>query len=511
MRGRRGPSHPERWGVAAHSGWPEWTITEGDSGPSFCSEKATRNYALRNAAPCQCVVGVIANTFGAVLTFTSKPEPLADDGRLWPMSKFLRGAVWTLCASAVLLPLAAVVVLNTALQTAPSVPKLSDVNPNDVAKAVALARALDPRRTPAGRWTTVVLSEHDVDLLLNQGANRFWGANTRLALQPGVATVQASLPVPRLPLRIYAGHWLNLELRLTETAGLPAVAAVKLGQLQLPVFLGQWLGQQWVERAGLLTQLNLASDMVKKLHFAPQQIAMTYALDTESARRMVASLLPSGEPERLRAYSDLLVKLAAAEPASAELSLARWLGPFFALARDRSTGRDAADAAAENRAALVALTLYANGRHVESLLPTAKSWPKPQLLPLTLSGRPDFPLHLLISAALAVETTGMLSRAVGVWKEVDDSRVGTGFSFNDIAADRAGTRLGEMALSQPRRLQDLLAGGVKESDVMPAWADLPEFLPEAEFKRRFGGVGAPPYLALLAEIDKRVSALTPFR
>jgi hypothetical protein len=427
------------------------------------------------------------------------------------MSKFLRGAVWALCATTVLLPVATLGVLNTALQTEPSVPGLGDVKPGDVAKAVALARALDPRRTPPGQWTTVVLSEHDVDLLLHQGASRFLGANTRLALQPGVATVQASLRVPNHPLRVYAGRWLNLELRLSETAGLPVVAAVKLGPLHLPAALGQWLGLLCVERAGLLTQLNLASDMVKKLHFAPQQMAMTYALDTNSARRMVASMLPPGEPDRLRAYSDLLVTLAAAEPALSELSLARWLGPFFALARERSTGRDAADAAAENRAALVALTLYANGRHVESLLPTAKSWPKAQPLRLTLSGRPDFPLHLLISAALAVETTGMLSRAVGVWKEVDDSRVGSGFSFNDIAADRAGTRLGEMALSEPRRLQDLLAGGVKESDVMPAWADLPEFLPEAEFKRRFGGVGAPPYLALLAEIDKRVSALPPFR
>jgi hypothetical protein len=112
---------------------------------------------------------------------------------------------------------------------------------------------------------------------------------------------------------------------------------------------------------------------------------------------------------------------------------------------------------------------------------------------------------------LAVESTGVLSRAVGVWKEVDDSRAGTGFSFNDIAADRAGTRLGELALSQPQRLQEALAGGVKESDVMPAWADLPEFMSEAEFKRRFGGVGEAPYLAMLAEIDKRVGALPALR
>ncbi len=30
---------------------------------------------------------------------------------------------------------------------------------------------------------------------------------------------------------------------------------------------------------------------------------------------------------------------------------------------------------------------------------------------------------------------------------------------------------------------------------MPEIADLPEYMPEAEFKRRFGGVGAPAYTA----------------
>ena len=34
---------------------------------------------------------------------------------------------------------------------------------------------------------------------------------------------------------------------------------------------------------------------------------------------------------------------------------------------------------------------------------------------------------------------------------------------------------------------------------MPVWSDLPEFMPEAEFKRRFGGIDAPAYRANDAE------------
>jgi hypothetical protein len=43
---------------------------------------------------------------------------------------------------------------------------------------------------------------------------------------------------------------------------------------------------------------------------------------------------------------------------------------------------------------------------------------------------------------------------------------------------------------------------------MPPWADLPEFLNTAEFQRRFGDVGAPAYERLVAEIDRRIAALS---
>ena len=46
---------------------------------------------------------------------------------------------------------------------------------------------------------------------------------------------------------------------------------------------------------------------------------------------------------------------------------------------------------------------------------------------------------------------------------------------------------------------------------MPLAADLPESMPEPEFKRRFGGIGQPRYVAMMAEIDRRVSALPALR
>ena len=145
------------------------------------------------------------------------------------------------------------------------------------------------------------------------------------------------------------------------------------------------------------------------------------------------------------------------------------------------------------------------------MLPGARGWPRARRLRLLLSGRDDFPRHFLISAALVVGASDTLAQAIGLSKELADARSGSGFSFNDMAANLAGARFGEMALRAPAELQARVAPGVGDDDLMPPWADLPQFMPEAEFVRRYGGVGAPPYQAMMAEIERRVGALRLFR
>ena len=144
-------------------------------------------------------------------------------------------------------------------------------------------------------------------------------------------------------------------------------------------------------------------------------------------------------------------------------------------------------------------------------MPAARGWPSVPRRGLTLAGRPDFPMHYLLSAALAAEGSGALSDALGLVKEVSDARHGRGFSFNDIAVNRAGTRLGELAVREPRRVQAALAAGPGVSALLPDLSDLPEFLPEAEFLARYGGVGAPAYRTLVADIEARVGALALYR
>ena len=59
----------------------------------------------------------------------------------------------------------------------------------------------------------------------------------------------------------------------------------------------------------------------------------------------------------------------------------------------------------------------------------------------------------------------------------------------------------------PRRLQARLGLPLSERVLMPETRDLPEFMPEAEFTRRFGGIGAPAYTRMVADIEARIAAL----
>ena len=409
-------------------------------------------------------------------------------------------------AVAALLASAAVLVaLLAMLQAEPAVASPPDVGHLDVARALSLLRTHDPRQARPGAVSSAVMNERDLEVLLSHGARRWFNVASRVSLERGHASVQLSSLAPANPF----GRWLNLEVHFEETGGLPAMDRISVGRLPVPAWLAERLSLYLVGRAGLSAELELVAEVVRRVRFSPRQMLVTYAWQGDSVGRLFSGLLAADELLRLRPYSDRLVELSARPRTSFEVPLAPLLGAMFELARQRSAA--GADAAAENRAALLVLTLHANGRTVGSIAPAARHWPQPRPMRLLLGGRVDFPLHFLVSAALAAEGTTPLSKAIGLYKEVADSRGGSGFSFNDMAANRAGTRFGELAVQAPRQLQDRLAHGVQDTQLLPRTDDLPEFMPEPEFLRRFGGVLAPAYNALLADIDRRIGALPLLR
>ena len=140
----------------------------------------------------------------------------------------LAGALALLAATT-----AGLLALTAALQAEPSVALYQPPAVADVARALSLLRTHDPRRARPGAVSAVQVGERDLELLLNHAALRRLDAYTAVNLHRGSAVVRSSLPLPRNPF----GRWLNIEMRLLETGGLPVIDRLLLGRLPVPAAL----------------------------------------------------------------------------------------------------------------------------------------------------------------------------------------------------------------------------------------------------------------------------------
>jgi len=389
-----------------------------------------------------------------------------------------------------------------AVQSGPLLAKPAELSASDIQRAKDFLRRNDPRKGPQGRPRRLDVGEADLNLLLNHLALRRPQTAFELRMQPGAAWLRASTALS-------GWGWLNLDAQLRETGGLPAVDSLRIGRLPVPGWAANVLLRQLLTHLQQQAELQLASDLIEHIGFGPRQLRLEYQWQEDSMDRMLATLWPAAEQQRIQAYDQRWRELAQAHKPGARVSLAELLPPLFALARERTA--QGQPAAAENRALVLTLALQANGRSWASVMPAARSWPTARPLSVTLFGREDFPMHFLISAVLAIEGGGPLADAIGVDKELADARSGSGFSFNDIAADRAGTRFGLLASQSPQRLQAAMVAGLKERDFMPEVADLPEFMREQDFIQRYGGVGAPAYQQMMADIEARLDSIALFR
>ena len=186
----------------------------------------------------------------------------------------------------------------------------------------------------------------------------------------------------------------------------------------------------------------------------------------------------------------------------------------FALARVVAEGHPGELTARRDvRAALLALAAHCGDR---SAMETGAGAMAPEGAPAslcggtTLGGRDDLRKHFTLSAAFAAVGGSSVSWGLGEVKElVDAGRAGgSGFSFDDVAADRAGIAFAEQALGAgPRGLAWMLSVMEAEGAAMPSIAGLPSFMSEAEFAAAYGDVEDPRYDAQIEEIDGRIAAL----
>jgi hypothetical protein len=347
----------------------------------------------------------------------------------------------------------------------------------------------------------------------------------RPASQGGVrtsatVTVLASIPSNRTSLSALPGeYWLNLHSRWEVLAnGQFRLEQASVGRLPLPValldavFNGILLWQDWDEFK------HIALQSLQHIEAGEKQLTIEWQLDDALQSQLFAALIPPEQLDRIHAYQLVLVETLQNLPTASGRSvpLLQVLQPMFKVAQERTLGQQLNPSnvhhpeqipVLENRALLLALTLHALEVSPSEFIPQAKQWPPALPRPFTLRGRIDFAQHYLMSALLASGVGGRLTDLVGVYKEQADKVAGSGFSFNDIAADRAGNRFGQRARLSAQALQVRVQESDQEDFFMPDVTDMPQYLSAQEFEKRFSGSNRNAYDAMIQAIDQRIHQL----
>ncbi len=128
----------------------------------------------------------------------------------------------------------------------------------------------------------------------------------------------------------------------------------------------------------------------------------------------------------------------------------------------------------------------------------------------TMRGRRDLAQHFVVSCFLTAAHGSLAAEAAGVAKELLDAKRGSGFSFADLAADKAGVAFAARILAQKTRCRGL-ADTFSVADYMPSVAQLPEGIGWDEFVAKYGGEFNPRFQQITQEILDRIHALPPYR
>lgn len=401
-----------------------------------------------------------------------------------------------LLAGLLFLLLAAGGLLITVVDNKPLVTRGETISPMAVAQARWLFSANDPRRLQAGEAKRTAIPAALIDEGINYLASRFLRGRGALVLAENAAEIRLSLRPPFLP----EGQYINLSATLRAAQGEPQLASARLGALPVPPALVEFFIAHAIRHAGYEAEWQLARQALRSLEFEPQRqrVVVTYIWEPALLDRARNFAINPEDVARIRSAHEALAALLNHKAPGSRVALTEVLKSLFKAGEDQLQSR---------RAVLLALAAYLSEKNIAHVIPEAQNWPRIRPVMLTLLGRYDSAQHFAISSALAAWAGEPVADAIGVYKELLDARHGSGFSFADLAADRAGTRFGELLSRHPARIDLLLAENLDEQALLPVLNNLPEFMSEHEFRHRYGGPGKPAYRRMTDEIERRLNAL----
>jgi len=399
-----------------------------------------------------------------------------------------------------LLPFALIALFIASLQEQPLVEHQLLLTQKDISKAQSIFKQHDPRLLKENTEKSLKLDKTALDL----AGRYFLHAVQPVALTSGFESellnhelkLKLSVGTSLLPLEYY----LNLQLTLSKSADRLQVKKVRLGKIAIPDEVSTVLTD--ISRY-LLTATEawkLLQQSLVDYRFTEKAVELDYrwlSKTEQLARTKIRSYLidPS-----LQYYAKEIAKL---EPAIQQ-SFADVITRLFKLSGARSDSHDPIE---ENRAILLLLANWALGkRNFDEIRLPAFS--------LKINRRMDLAQHLLISAAISSHSNSLFSNLIGTGKEISDADGGSGFSFDDLTADRIGTSLGTMAVMNSRSasaIQNRLADIHIVEQIFPLINSRHAPLNQQQFIDLYGSVDDPRYEKMLNDIDLAISKTPLFK
>ena len=400
--------------------------------------------------------------------------------------------------------LLATLLLSLVLSATPTVLGKREGWQRDLANAKSVLRSSVQNNTEVKTVRTIALTADDLTAVANFALLRkHWQGNAETRIHGRRLDFKASV---RLPLDI-ANLYLNLKVIADDAEPQAQITQIKLGHLALPRFLIYWLGQGMMSHTPFGRFSQLAAPLWREIRISGERLQVTLNWNREALEQAQLLVTDIAGRERLLAYHARLAEALQDAEVKKYVALGRLMQALFALAHTRSELPDT-DAMEENRALILVLGAYANGRDLLRGMSAQEAPPLPYKGVL-LHRRIDMAQHFMASAALAISGHRTLADLVGLAKEINDTHSGSGFSFIDLTADRAGAMFGRAAMKsdeEARRLQRILSRSQDEGVFMPGIRDLPENLGPADFAARFGDIDSPEFQALKQQIEERIAA-----
>lgn len=400
------------------------------------------------------------------------------------------------------------------LEKHPFVSQGKKLTPEDIGRAKHLVEINDPRKLKAGAIKDLSITEHDLNLLLSYGIDYTklgQKINSSIDVRMNSAVINLTLTVPKNPF----GAFLNISTVLTPSSDVFTIQKVNIGKVQIPHWLIKHIWnsiqhslQKHFEVYGNVSE---AFKTIKYLRIGEDVITLTYQWKPEVMDKLQTQgrkiLLSDIDNESLLAYYNEIASTSHTVNMK-NVSLDKFFKPLFLLARERT--RINGNPIAENKSVILALAIYISGRSIDKFVGNIelKDRIKPRKVKLTLRKRHDLAQHFIISSCVSVTAGKVLADALGLFKELDDSKGGSGFSFADLAADQAGVRFAKFATDSTRTaglLQQKMSAVLSESEFMPPIDKLPEKIMELEFKRQYQDIDSRSFQIVNEEIERRIN------